>query len=234
MLCKLQTIKIKCLLLLSETVIKNLNKMKKNSLFCMAAMMLLFTGCTTTGTSNGSTGLGGILNGIGINTVGDVLASVLGINKVSQETLVGNWKYYGPGCAFTSDNALAKAGGEVAAAKIKSELQAQYQKFGISSSNTYFNFGQDNTFSGKVAGKNVSGQYTFDPNSGQIVLKTLLFSLTGYVTANTQGISLLFESEKLLSIFQTVAAVSGNTTLSTIGEISKNYDGVRLGFDMTR
>lgn len=31
-----------------------------------------------------------------------------------------------------------------------------------------------------------------------------------------------------------VAAMSGNQTLEGIGEISKNYDGVRLGFDLKR
>lgn len=31
-----------------------------------------------------------------------------------------------------------------------------------------------------------------------------------------------------------MSAMSGNTTLSSIGEISKNYNGVRLGFDMAK
>jgi hypothetical protein len=29
-----------------------------------------------------------------------------------------------------------------------------------------------------------------------------------------------------------MSALSGNANLETIGELSKNYDGVRLGFDM--
>jgi hypothetical protein len=35
-------------------------------------------------------------------------------------------------------------------------------------------------------------------------------------------------------VLQAVSAISGNQTLSTIGDLSKNYDGIRLGFDMTR
>ena len=92
----------------------------------------------------------------------------------------------------------------------------------------------DNKFSGKVAGKTVSGAYTYDPNTGQMTIKTLLFTLNAYVTASTTGISLLFESQKLLTILQTVGAMSGNSSLATIGELSKNYDGVRLGFDLSR
>ena len=46
--------------------------------------------------------------------------------------------------------------------------------------------------------------------------------------------SILFESKKMLSVLQTVAAISGNSSLQTIGDLSKNYDGVRIGFDMSR
>lgn len=208
--------------------------MKKIFYLLSLALAVLVAGCTTMGGTTSGTGLGGILSGIGINTVGDVLTSVLGLNKVSQEALLGTWGYNNPGCAFTSDNLLAKAGGEVAAAKIESELQSQFQKIGINSTNTAIAFDQEKRFAGKVGGNNISGTYEYDPNSGQIVLKTLLFSLNGYVQANTQGISLLFESDKLLTLFQAAAAISGNASLSAISELSKNYDGVRLGFDMVR
>ena len=65
-------------------------------------------------------------------------------------------------------------------------------------------------------------------------MQSLLLNMNAYVTRNTQGISVLFESKKLLSLLQTVSALSGNTTLSTIGDISQNFDGVRLGFDMAK
>ncbi len=50
------------------------------------------------------------------------------------------WKYNKPGCAFTSENLLAKAGGDIAANKIESELSTYYTKAGFTSSNTYFKF----------------------------------------------------------------------------------------------
>ena len=201
----------------------------KKTILSMAMAALLLTGCGTLGNS------GGIFSGIdGTSILGNVLGSVLGINKITQENLVGTWKYTGPGCAFTSDNLLAQAGGEVASQKIKSELLTYYNSAGISSANTYFTFGADNTFTGKVAGKTISGNYAYDPNSGQMTVKTMLFTLNAYITASTTGISLLFESQKLLTILQTVGAMSGNATMATIGELSKNYDGVRLGFDLGR
>ena len=65
-------------------------------------------------------------------------------------------------------------------------------------------------------------------------MKTLLMSMTGYVTRTTSGLSYTFESKKLLSLVQTLSSLSGSSQLSTIGEISKNYDGVRIGFDLKK
>lgn len=217
--------------------------MKKNILAVVGMASMLAASCGTlgTGVSNGTTGsstgnvlgsvIGAMSNG---EAIGNVLSSVIGLNQLSQSQLIGTWRYNGPGCAFTSDNLLAKAGGEVAATHIEQKLEQQYAKLGFSSSNTYITFNQDGTFASKIGGKSFSGNYTYDAGTGALNLKGLLLSLNGYATRNGSGISVLFESKKLLSLLQTMAALSGNSTLSTIGEVSKNYDGARLGFDMSR
>ena len=129
---------------------------------------------------------------------------------------------------------MAKAGGEIVATQIEEKLSAEYAKLGFKKSNTYITFNEDGTFSGKVDGKSLTGNWTFDENTQALKLSGLLLSLNGYATRNASGISILFESKKILTLLQTVAALSGNSTLSTIGDISKNYDGVRVGFDMTK
>jgi hypothetical protein len=55
-----------------------------------------------------------------------------------------------------------------------------------------------------------------------------------YTKLELSGISILFEGKKLLTLLQTLAALSGNQNLETVSEISKQYDGVRVGFDMNR
>lgn len=129
---------------------------------------------------------------------------------------------------------MAKAGGEIVATQIEEKLSAEYAKLGFKKSNTYITFNEDGTFSGKVDGKSLTGNWTFDENTQALKLSGLLLSLNGYATRNASGISILFESKKILTLLQTVAALSGNSTLSTIGDISKNYDGVRVGFDMAK
>ena len=196
----------------------------------IAACLMLATGIVTV--SCGGT-LGSVLSTVGSGgTIANVITSVIGMDKLTQRSLIGNWTYSGPGCAFTSENLLAKAGGEVAATKIEQELQPYYDRIGLSSSNTRITFNEDQTFSAVIAGKSLSGTYTFDEANSKITMKTLLFSFNCYAKREYGGISLLFESKKLLTVLQTIALMSGNDTYQKIGELSKNYDGVRLGFDM--
>lgn len=177
--------------------------------------------------NNGSSTVGGIVNGI--------LNNVIGSGTFKQADLCAStWKYSKPGCAFTSENLLAKAGGEVAANEIEGKLATYYQKVGFSASNTYVKFNEDGTFESKIDGKSWKGTYTFDEKTHAVQMKGLLLSISGFATRTTSGISLLFESKKLLTLVQTLTALSGNSTLSTIGNISKSYDGVRVGFEMSK
>lgn len=208
--------------------------MKKARIFLAGLACLALASCGTMG--DGSGGVLGNIFGPAANgqSLGNILISVIGLDKPSQAELIGTWRYTQPGVAFTSENLLAKAGGEVAAAKIREELNTYYKQFGVSSSNTVIQFNQDNTFTAKILGKTISGNYTYDQQTCQITLKTLLFTMPAYTKRTVNGMSILFESKKLLTVLQTVAAISGNATLQTIGDLSTNYNGVRLGFDMKK
>jgi hypothetical protein len=209
------------------------------SILTLSATMLLSScgGLTGMGTSNqgGTDILGGIIGAATDGeTISNIIYNVIGLSKLNEQDLYGTWSYESPGCAFTSDKLLAQAGGEVAAKRIEDELQQTYTKLGINGGNTSFTFNQDKTFSANIGGKKISGTYVYNKSDSSIKFKTLLLSTTGYVTRNAKGVSLVFESKKLLSVLQMLASVSGNSTLSTIGDLSKNYDGVRLGFDLRR
>lgn len=196
--------------------------MKKIQIVLISIACLILAGCGQMMTA--------LSNGSAINAI----TSVIGMDKVSARGLIGTWGYLRPGCAFTSQNLLAKAGGEVAAAQIEEKLLPYYQQVGISTSNTYITFNEDGTFTSKIDGTPFSGNYTFDEASQKITLKGLLLSVNCYTKREISGISILFEAKKLLTVLQTMSALSGNKDLQTIGDLSKQYDGVRVGFDMTK
>lgn len=184
--------------------------------------------------------LGGLLGGgttTGSSIINGILNNVIGSATFSQADLCAHtWKYSKPGCAFTSENLLAKAGGEIAANKIEEDLSKYYSKFGFSKSNTYFTFKTDGTFAAKIDGKSWNGTYTFDEKTHAIQLKGLLLSASGFATRTANGISLLFEQKKLLTLIKTLSKLNltGSTTMSAVSSIVDNYDGVRIGFEMTK
>jgi hypothetical protein len=173
----------------------------------------------------------------GSSIISGILNNVIGSASFSQVDLCAHtWKYSKPGCAFTSENLLTKAGGEIAASKIEEDLSKYYNKFGFSKSNTYFTFNTNGTFAAKIDGKSWSGTYTFDEKTHAIQLKGLLLSASGFATRTTNGISLLFEQKKLLTLIKTLSKLNltGSTTMSAVSSIVDNYDGVRMGFEMTK
>ena len=206
------------------------------------------TSATTTAatTSNAGSAVAGILGAVlggnsnssssaGSSIINGILNNVIGSGTFSKQDLCAHtWKYSKPGCAFTSENLLAKAGGEIAANKVEEKLGEYYSKFGFSSSNTYFTFKTDGTFAAKIDGKSWQGNYTFDEKTHAIQMKGLILSMSGYATKTANGISLLFDQKKLLNLIKTIGSLKGNSTLSALGTIANNYDGMRVGFEMTK
>lgn len=201
---------------------------------------------STSATSNAGSTVAGILGAVlggnsnssssaGSSIINGILNNVIGSGTFSKQDLCAHtWKYSKPGCAFTSENLLAQAGGEIAANKVEEKLSEYYSKFGFSSSNTYFTFKTDGTFAAKIDGKSWQGNYTFDEKTHAIQMKGLILSMSGYATKTANGISLLFDQKKLLNLIKTIGSLKGNSTLSALGTIANNYDGMRVGFEMTK
>lgn len=197
-------------------------------------------------TSNAGSAIAGILGAVmggssnssssaGSSIINGILNNVIGSGTFSKQDLCAHtWKYSKPGCAFTSENLLAQAGGEIAANKVEEKLGEYYSKFGFSGSNTYFTFNTDGTFAAKIDGKSWQGNYTFDEKTHAIQMKGLILSMSGYATKTANGISLLFDQKKLLNLIKTIGSLKGSSTLSALGTIANNYDGMRVGFEMTK
>ena len=201
---------------------------------------------STSATSNAGSAVAGILGAVlggnsnssssaGSSIINGILNNVIGSGTFSKQDLCAHtWKYSKPGCAFTSENLLAKAGGEIAANKVEEKLGEYYSKFGFSGSNTYFTLKTDGTFAAKIDGKSWQGNYTFDEKTHAIQMKGLILSMSGYATKTANGISLLFDQKKLLNLIKTIGSLKGSSTLSALGTIANNYDGMRVGFEMTK
>ncbi|MGM9695142.1 MAG: DUF4923 family protein [Alloprevotella sp.] len=189
---------------------------------------LLGTGALTGGSSTGSaltTGLNSLL--------GNLLSSS---SALTQNDLVGTWTYQSADCVFETENFLAKAGGEIAAASIEEKLNAGLEKVGIKKGTCKFTFNKDNTYSAQIGSRTINGQYTLDSANKTLKLTYLngLGTMTPHIARNGSKISLLIDSDKLLTLVKAVSAFSNNSTIKTASELLSNYDGLYVGLQMSK
>lgn len=207
--------------------------MKKAFFPLLAAMTLMMSSCFSTGygtTSNNST-TGSVLT----NVLGAVLSNVLlGGMTFDQSSLLGSWNYSAPTAAFTTEQALTKAGGAAAVSSIASSLASNYSNIGINRSNTSFSFQEGNKFSAKVNGIPFSGTYTYNPQNGEIALKTATETIKGNVTKTEKGMGLMFDSTQMVNILKKEGKVSNTEAVQAVSKLAKSANGARVGFELTK
>ena len=208
--------------------------MKKTFLTILAAMTLLLSSCLTPGfgttgsTTNSSNDVWG-------SVLGTVLGQVLlGGMTFDQSGLLGSWNYNAPSAAFTTQQTLTKAGGTATIANMSSSLASNYSNIGINRNNTSFSFLAGNKFSAKVNGIPFSGTYTYNPQNGEIALKTATETLKGNVTKTEKGMGLMFDAAQMTNILQKEGKVSNTTAVQAVSKLAKSANGARVGFELTK
>ena len=208
--------------------------MKKTFLTILAAMTLLLSSCLTPGfgttgsTTNSSNDVWG-------SVLGTVLGQVLlGGMTFDQSGLLGSWNYNAPSAAFTTQQTLTKAGGTATIANMSSSLASNYSNIGINRNNTSFSFLAGNKFSAKVNGIPFSGTYTYNPQNGEIALKTATETLKGNVTKTEKGMGLMFDSTQMANLLQKEGKVSNTAAVQAVSKLAKSANGARVGFELTK
>ena len=207
--------------------------MKKTYLTLLAAMALLMSSCMTTGlgtTSNTSSN-----SNVWGNVLGAVLGQVLlGGMTYDQSGILGSWNYNAPSAAFTTQQALTRAGGTATINNMSSSLASNYNNIGINRNNTSFSFLAGNKFSAKVNGIPFSGTYTYNSQNGEIALKTATETIKGNVTKTEKGMGLMFDSKQMANLLQKEGKVSNAAAVQAVSKLAKSANGARVGFELTK
>ena len=203
--------------------------MKKSILTLFAATALLLSSCMTPGMGTTST----------TNSSSDVLGSVLGavLSNVlfgGQSGILGSWYYNAPTTAFTTQNTLTSAGGNATVANMNSSLASNYNNIGINRNNTSFSFLNGNTFSAKVNGIPFGGTYVYNPQNGEITLKTSTETLKGNVIKTQRGMGLMFDSTQMVNLLQKEGKVSNAAAVQAVSNLARSANGARVGFELTK
>lgn len=181
-------------------------------------------------------------------TLKNILEDVVGgaVAKLNL-SIEGTWKYQEPQVQFKSENLLAKAGGAASTAKIEANLQKLYGKIGINESLSY-TFNADSTFTQTIrigsSVKTLKGTYSLHKGDKMITLKYSALGKVGLgkihaIYANTgTSLALLFDASEMLGlmkkILNTASTLTGKTSLAALSKVVDNYDGVLLGYKMSK
>ena len=207
--------------------------MKKTSLTLLAAMALMMSSCFSTGV--GTTSTANPNGNVWGNVIGAVLGQVLlGGMTYDQSGILGSWNYNAPSAAFTTSQALTKAGGTATINNMASTLASNYSNIGINRNNTSFSFLDGNRFSAKVNGIPFSGTYTYNAQNGEIALKTATETIKGNVTKTEKGMGLMFDSTQMANLLQKEGKVSNAAAVQAVSKLAKSANGARVGFELTK
>ena len=207
--------------------------MKKTYLTLLVAVALMMSSCMTTGL--GTTSSTGSNNNSWGNVLGAVLGQVLlGGMTYDQSGILGSWNYNAPSAAFTTQQALTKAGGTATITNMSSSLASNYNNIGINRNNTSFSFLDGNKFSAKVNGIPFSGTYNYNSQNGEIALKTATETIKGNVTKTEKGMGLMFDAQQMVNILQKEGKVSNTAAVQAVSKLAKSADGARVGFELTK
>ena len=160
----------------------------------------------------------------------DNISKVVNAITGTPETIdmTGTWNYKGSAVEFESENLLMKAGGAAAATMAENKLDEQLSKVG-------FTFNADSTFTSTVGKKTLKGTYSYDASAKQVDLKFLkLLNLHAKVNCSSSSLELLFNSDKLLKLLAFIGSKSNSTALKTVSSLADNYDGMMLGFELSK
>lgn len=206
--------------------------MKRNWIFELTVCALLFL---VTGVQAQS--LKDILNS---SAVKDAVTAVTGGKQLSVENLAGTWTYVNPAIQLEGDNALKNVAASVAAPEIEKKLNEYCAKVGIEAGAFNYTFNADSTFTSQLKGRTLNGTYSFNAEEKTIELKygklskLNLATMTAYVVLSDDQLSLLFNVDKLLDFLTKLSSLSDNTALQTINKLASEYDGMKLGFELSK
>ena len=199
----------------------NERRMKMKKSFLSIAFLAVFM---LTATNSQAQSWSDLLNK---DNISKVVNAITGTTESIDMT--GTWSYKGSAVEFESDNLLMKAGGAAAATMAENKLNEQLSKIGIKD-------GQMScTFTSTVGKKTLKGTYSYNASTKQVDLKYLkLLNLHAKVNCSSSSLELLFNSDKLLKLMAFIGSKSSSTALKTVSSLAENYDGMMLGFQLSK
>lgn len=173
-------------------------------------------------------------------TIKNVVGTVVEELDVIPANIEGRWSYSGIAVRLTGDDMLTNAASALATGQIEEKLNGYLEQIGLRQDTFSYTFSADSTFSTSFGKLDFPGTYTFSSEDDSINLDYEKNGRLGGVTLEAEAkislnsMELLFNADKLLNFIEKISAVAGDSGLGTIGSLLGQYDGIRIGFELTR
>lgn len=172
----------------------------------------------------------------GLGAIGNIIGNLTSNNKFTVDDLVGSWTYTGPAVSFASDNALKNIGGAAAATAVETKLEPYYKRLGFT--RTTLTVNQDHSFEMKMGVIQFKGtiEKTDDGNLkfNFSALGRNLGAVAAHATKSGNTLNITFDSTKMVKMLTTVSSKLNISTLKTLSSLLNAYDGIYMGYKMTK
>ncbi len=175
------------------------------------------------------------------SALGGLLGGVLNLNsELTVADLQGTWQYAAPACKFQSENFLKSAGGAVVSSQIANKLAPYYEKLGFSASKYSYTFDTNGGFTmnfGKIPLKGSVSKAEKEDYFQMEFVKLGSYALATtpvYIEVSGNKMLMLYEVDKFIDMFRSLVGQLGITTLDSIFSLLDGYDGVLIGFELTK
>ena len=181
--------------------------------------------------------LGGSKNSSSSTSGDDIISSLTSVfsskKQASASSIVGTWNYSEPAIVLSSNNILTNAAAKIATGKVESKLQSYLTSVGIAPGTFSMTFNEDGTFTKTLKGHTTSGTWQITDSKLQLTIAQLA---NISITTQLDGKNLQFvtDASKLLQLFKTIGANSGNSSISTITSLMKGVNGMQAGITLKK
>ena len=204
----------------------------KKIFFIIMAVLLSSQGAQMYGQS-----LKDLLNKENLKNVVGTLVEEL---DVIPENIAGTWSYSGTAVKLTGDNTLTTAASSLLTGQIEEKLDGYLLKAGLKQDTFSYTFNADSTFTTEFGKLKFPGTYTFSSEGDSIELDYGKNGRLGGMTLKAEAsvslntMELLFNADKLLDFIEKLSSVAGDSGLGAISSLVGQYDGVKIGFELSR
>lgn len=168
----------------------------------------------------------------------DVVEEVVSQLDILPTDITGTWTYSGSAVKFTSESLVMSATSELASSQVESKLNEYLEMVGFSEGMFTYVFNEDGSFTTTFKNLDFSGTYTLSDDTIEFEYggsdKLSGFKVSTSVSVGVSTLQLLFDADALLEFVEKISASSSNSTLSSISSLLSQYDGMKLGFKLTR